>query len=443
MTLQDDETIRAGEGLPPGPPLPAWVQAGALFTRWPQYVRACRRRYGDVFTLDVATMGRLVYLADPADIRTVFAGDPEVFRAGEANGAVLRGVLGDSSVLVVDGTEHRDRRRLMLPPFHRESVRRQVETIAEVTATEVARWPIGREFPVARSTPRITLEVILRTVIGSSDPARLAALRTALPAVVDMGALATLAMINPKLLARRPWRRVRERLAHADDLLHAEITERRSDPGLDERTDVLSMMVRATDEDGRAMTDRELRDQLMTLLFAGHETTATGLAWTLERLVRHPELLRRAVASADGGDDGFLEAVVKESLRVRPVVFDVVRRLAAPVDVAGHRLPAGAMVAPGIGLVHTDPELYPDPERFDPDRMVGRTTSASTWLPFGGGGRRCLGATFAQVEMMTVLREILRRVELAPTGAAGEKQRVKHVTLVPHRGARIRVVRPR
>jgi hypothetical protein len=198
------------------------------------------------------------------------------------------------------------------------------------------------------------------------------------------------------------------------------------------------MLVRAG-----GMTDAELRDQLMTLLFAGHETTATGLAWALERLTRHPDLLRRAVEAADSGDDDYLDAVVKETLRVRPVVFDVVRTLHEPVQLAGYRLPAGVMVAPGIGLVHADPHVYPGPERFDPGRMVDANLTPTTWLPFGGGGRRCLGATFAQVEMRVVLREVLRSVELATTTAAGERQRVKHVTLVPHRGARIRVTRRR
>jgi cytochrome P450 family 135 len=426
------------EGLPAGPPLPAWVQAGLMLGWWPAFVKACRRRYGPFFTVNVLSMGRVVYLADPADIRTVFAGSPATYRAGEANGTVLRGVLGDSSVLVVDGDEHRERRRLMMPPFHRDSVRRQTETMREIAAENVAGWPVGEGFPVAPQTARITLEVILRTVIGSSDPRRLVELREALPSVVNMGALATLAMVNPKLLAKRPWRGVRRRLERADELIHAEIAARRVDPDLAERHDVLSMLVRPGD-----MTDAELRDQLMTLLFAGHETTATGLAWALERLTRHPELLRRAVEAADSDDDEYLDAVVKETLRVRPVVFDVGRKLTEPVRLRGHRLPAGVMVAPGIGLVHDDPAVYPDPERFDPDRMLGATLGPSTWLPFGGGGRRCLGATFAQVEMRVVLREVLRSVELATTTAAGERPRVKHVTLVPHQGARVTVRRRR
>jgi cytochrome P450 family 135 len=220
---------------------------------------------------------------------------------------------------------------------------------------------------------------------------------------------------------------------------HSEIAERRADPSLVERTDVLAMLVRATDEDGRAMTDRELRDQLMTLLLAGHDTTATALSWALERLTRHPAILEKAVAAAGSGDDEYLDAVCKETLRIRPVVFDVGRVLQESVELAGYRLPAGVMVAPGIGLVHSDSRVYPDADRFDPDRMVGASLTPTTFLPFGGGNRRCLGATFATVEMRVVLAEILRRVSLEIVAAVGERQLVKHVILVPHRGARVRV----
>jgi cytochrome P450 len=423
--------------LPPGPRLPKPIQTalGWCLPRW--FLDRCHRRYGDVFSVWAAPTGTLVFLADPADIKAVFAGDTEVFRAGEGN-AVLGGVVGDSSVLLLDGQRHRERRRQLLPPFHRDAVRRQAEQMAAIAAADVATWPVNREFPVAPRMAAITLEVILRIVIGTRDPGRLAALRRALPPVVNTGIKEAAAMVHPPLLKRRPWRHVRRAHAAADRLLRAEIADCRADPALDERTDVLAMLVRDAGGDG-GMTDTELRDQLMTLLMAGHETTATGLSWTLERLVRHPDVLARAVHAADDGDDEYLDAVVRESLRVRPVIFYVVRTLAAPAEVAGYRLPAGVTVTPGIGLVQRDARHYPDPLRFDPDRMVGATLTPTTWLPFGGGARRCLGATFAQVEMRVVLREVLRRVELVATTAPAERQRAKHVTLVPHRGARIRV----
>ena len=425
--------------LPPGPRLPQWSQLVLFVRYWPRLVSACGRRYGKVFTLRIATIPPMVYLCDPAEIKKVFAGDPSVFHAGEAN-AMLSGLLGDSSVLVIDDDEHRERRRLMLPPFHRDAVARQTEVMAEIAVSNVAGWPVGPPFAVAPKMSQITLEVILRTVIGATDPSRLAALRAVMPRLLNVGQWASLAIARPELQRRRPWRGLRRRIEEADRLLYAEIAERRADPHLDERTDVLAMLVRATDEDERTMTDRELRDQLMTLLVAGHDTTATGLSWALERLSRHPAVLAKAVAAADAEDgDGYLDAVVKETLRIRPVVFDVGRVLKEPVELAGYRLPAGVMVVPGIGLVHRNSDVYPHPDRFDPDRMVDATLTPTTWFPFGGGNRRCLGATFAMVEMRVVLREILRRVSLETTTASGERQKVKQVILIPDRGARIRV----
>ena len=431
----------ASTALPPGPRLPQWVQLIVFMRYWAQFVTACRRRYGKVFTIRAAMAPPMVYVSDPAEIKKVFAGDPSIFHAGEAN-AMLGGLLGDTSVLVIDDDVHRERRRLMLPPFHRDAVARQAGLMAEIAATNIAGWSVGRPFAVVPKMSEITLEVILRTVIGASDPARLAALRAVMPKLLNVGLWASFAIARPELQRRRLWRALRDRMQEADRLLYAEIAERRADPNLAERTDVLAMLVRATEEDGRALSDRELRDQLMTLLVAGHDTTATGLSWTLERLTRHPTILDKAVQAADAEDsagDEYLDAVAKETLRIRPVVFDVGRVLKEPVELAGYQLPAGVMVVPAIGLVHSDSQVYPDAERFDPDRMVGANLSPTTWFPFGGGNRRCLGATFAMVEMRVVLREILRRVELATTTAPSETQRVKHVIMVPRNGGRIRV----
>jgi cytochrome P450 len=420
------------------------VQTVLMARYWPRFIAACRRRYGNVFTMRPFPVGTMVYLADPADIKTVFAGSPSVYHAGEAN-SMLRGLLGDSSVLVIDDDVHRDRRGLMLPPFHREAVVRQSEVMAEIAAENVANWPVGNEFSAAPRMSAITLEIILRTVIGTSDPARLAALRQVMPRLLNMNFASMLAIASPGLQRRRPWRGVRRRIGEADQLLNAEIAERRADPNLAERTDVLAMLLRAADENGRAMSDVELRDQLMTLLVAGHDTTATALSWALERLTRHPATLAKAVraaeasAAGDPAGDEYLDALAKETLRIRPVVFDVGRMLTQPIELAGYRLPAGVMVVPGIGLVHGSEEQYSDPDRFDPDRMLGATLSPTRWLPFGGGNRRCLGATFALVEMRLVLREVLCRAVLSTTTAADERQRVKHVILVPHRGARIRI----
>lgn len=434
----------AKTALPPGPPLPLVVQSVLMAGYGLRFLAGCQRRYGNMFTLRIPLSGKVVYLADPADIKTVYAGDPRVFHSGEAHW-FFRGLLGDSSLFVLDEEEHHEQRRLLMPAFHRDAVAHQAAQMAEIAAANIVGWPVGKDFPVAPMTTEITLEVILRTVIGATDPVRLAALRKVVPRLLYMKPWETPAITKPSLRRHHPWRGVGRRMAETDALLYAEIADRRADPDLASRTDVLAMLVRATDEDGRTISDHELRDHLLTAIAAGHETTATALSWALERLIRHPAALAKAVQAADAsaaGDpagDEYLDAVVKETLRIRPVIFSSGRVLKEPVEVGGYRLPAGVMVDPAIGLVHASSEVYPDAERFDPDRMLGVTLSPTTWLPFGGGNRRCLGATFAMVEMRVVLREILRRVELNTTTAADEKQQAKHVTFVPHRGGYIQV----
>ena len=419
--------------------MPAAVQAALLLRWWSAFAFACRRRYGEVFTVRLAGYGPGVYLSNPDHIKTVFAEDPRTYHAGEAN-SILAGILGRSSVLVIDEDLHRDRRRLMLAPFHRDAVARQTGLIAQIAAANIAGWPVGVEFPVAPKMSAITLEVILRTAIGASDPRRLAALRALMPRLLTLGYFDTLAIARPQLQRRRPWRGLRRHIAEADELLYAEIAERRADPNLSERTDALAMLVRASqDQDGRQMTDRELRDQLMTLLLAGHDTTATALSWSLERLTRCPDVLARATAAARSGDDEYLDAVAKETLRIRPVVFDVGRVLKEPVEIAGYRLPAGVTVIPAIGLVHASHEVYDDAAQFRPERMLNAALSPTTWLPFGGGNRRCLGANLALAEMRIVLREVLRHADIETTTAPGERPRVNGIIHQPHRGARIRV----
>ncbi|MGH3954361.1 MAG: cytochrome P450 [Mycobacterium sp.] len=434
----------AKTALPPGPPLPLVVQSILMAAFGLRFLAGCQRRYGNMFTLRIPLSGKVVYLANPADIKTVYAGDPRVFHSGEAHW-FFRGLLGDSSLFVLDEDAHHDQRRLLMPAFHRDAVARQAAQMAEIAAANIAKWPVGEDFSVAPKTTDITLEVILRTVIGATDPVRLAALRKVVPRLLYMKPWETPAITNPGLRSHFPWRGVGRRMAETDALLYAEIAERRADPHLAERTDVLAMLVSGADDNGRTMSDQELRDHLLTSIAAGHETTATALSWVLERLTRHPVALAKAVRAADAsaaGDpsgDEYLDAVAKETLRIRPVIFSSGRVLKEPVEVGGYRLPAGVMVDPAIGLVHASADVYPDPERFDPDRMLGTTLSPTTWLPFGGGNRRCLGATFAMVEIRVVLREILRRVDLCTTTAPDEKQQAKHVTFVPHRGGYIRI----
>ncbi len=429
--------------LPPGPPLPALAQAGLVWFMPLRFLYGCHRRYGDRFTMRVPGLGTMVYLVDSDDIKTVLRADPAIFHAGEAN-MPLAEILGPRSVLVVDDEAHRRSRGMMLPAFHGDSVRKQVAEMVDITAEDVARWPVGEQFPLLPRTQAITLEIILRTVIGVRDEGKLAELREALPPIVEIGS--PLELLPPPRILRNVglWRRRKQNKARAHALLLAEIARCRRDPNLAQRTDALAMMVRTSDGsdvDERPMDDQELVDQVVTLLLAGHETTAAALAWTFERLTRNPALLERTAQAAADSDDAWLDAVCKESLRSRPVVWQIGRKLTEPVELAGYQLPAGTMVVPAINLVHHYRRYYPEPAEFQPQRFLGKRADTSVWLPFGGGIRRCLGATFAQTEMRTVLREVLRRVELAPTTAPAEPVRVRHVTLVPRQGAMVTVRR--
>jgi cytochrome P450 family 135 len=429
-----------GDTLPPGPSH-HWLVQAAMMIRGPRFLEACHRRYGDRFTLRLGRFGTYVYLADPADIREVFHGDDRVLHAGEANAPFLGRVLGPTSVLVTDDQLHLRQRRRLSGPFHGDAVARLVPRMAGVAAADVESWPVGRSMAVLPHTRSITLEVILQTVVGITDEQRLNDMRAVLFELVDIGMVMMAAFVFPSLRNVWPWKRFQSVKARADALLYDEIARARRAPDLDSRPDVLAMLARATDEDGSTMTDQELRDQLVTLLLAGHETTATGLAWAIERLVRHPAILGRATTAAREGDDAYLDAVVTESLRVRPVVPDVSRLLTAEFRLGEYVLPAGVFVDPAIYLVQRSPASYEDPLTFRPERFVGRRPDPNVWLPFGGGTRRCLGAAFAAAEMRVVLAEILRRVDLAPTTAAPERARIRHVTLAPHAGAKVVVRR--
>ncbi|MGH3821554.1 MAG: cytochrome P450 [Pseudonocardiaceae bacterium] len=426
--------------FPPGPPLPGLIQAALIWLSPIRFVHTCHQRYGDVFAIRIPRIGTLVYLTDPDHIRTVTRGDPAIFHGGEA-AAPLGQIVGTRSLLMLDEDRHRRSRGMMLPAFHGDSVRRQVAEIIIITAEEVVRWPVGEQFPIYPRMQKLTLEIILRTVIGVQDERRLAALRATLPPMMEIGS--PLELIPPPQVFLRfgMWRRRAERRAAALALLTDEITCCRADPQLEQRTDALAMLVRSVDATGQPMADDELVDQLVTLLLAGHDTTATALSWAFERLTRHPELLARTAQAAAHGDDTWLDAVCKETLRARPVVFEFGRKLTAELELGGYRLPAGVIVAPSINLVHHNSRHYPDPAEFRPQRFLDQRPDPAIWLPFGGGVRRCLGATFAQVEMRTVLREILRRVELAPTTAPDEPVRPRHVTMVPRQGAMVTVLR--
>jgi cytochrome P450 len=393
-----------------------------------------RERYGDVFSSHFPFFGRIVYVADPALVKEVFTGDPATFHAGEANATVLGDALGAHSLLTLDEGRHISQRKLLLPPFHGAAVRRYAETMAEATAREVERWPVGRSFSLRPHMQAITLDVILRAVFGVRDGERMDRFRATIPRLGNLSSvLDWLPFMQRDLGGLTPAARFRKALAAVDELIYAEIAERR-ELG-EERDDVLTLLLGARHEDGSAMTDIELRDELMTLLTAGHETTATGLSWAFERLLRTPRVMERVLDSLD--DDDYLDAVVKETLRVRPVIVDVARKLTRDVEIGGWQLPAGTMVLPAIAALHARADLYPAPEEFRPERFLSEGAESYAWIPFGGGVRRCIGAAFAQVEMRVVLREVLRRVRLRADSTRPERPQIRHVTVVPSRGCRV------
>lgn len=424
--------------LPPGPKLPAALTT-ALFVRRPlDTLRTWHRRYGDVFTVRYLVFGKGVYVADPQAIRELLTGDQSDLLAGDAN-SVLEPVLGRHSVLVLDGPEHLRQRKLLLPPFQGSRVAAFRSTVREVAEREVERWRPGDELVVRDRMRALTFEVICRAVFGVTEPARVERLRGALSAVIDTSPFLMLPALRTNLGPLSPGGRFARRLRAADALLYEEIARRRAESDLEERTDVLSLLLQARDDDGRPMTDAELRDELFTMLGAGHETTATGLSFAIELLLRNPEVLDRLRASVAEDDDTYAAAVGKETLRIRPVIDAAERTLTKPRTVAGWELPPGVKVYLAIALVHHRPDLYPDPDAFRPERFVEDGAESYSWLPFGGGIRRCIGAALAQTEMTEVLSVIAARVELEPLRDEPDPVVLRGITLAPKHGVPVRV----
>ena len=420
--------------LPPGPRMSRALQTVGWGFRPYQFMENAQRRYGDMFTATIAQEGIWVFLCHPDQVKQVFTGDPRLLHAGEGN-VVLLPLVGSHSVLLLDDAEHMRQRKLMLPPFHGERMQGYQATMAEVTEREVARWPKDTAFPLQPRMQAVTLEIIMRVVFGFREGARLDELRATLRETLELAMSARsalmIATLGPRRFARLPA--VRKQLAPMDGMLVDEIRRRRGEVDLEERDDILSMLVQARHEDGSAMSDEELRDELVTLLVAGHETTATALSWAVERLVRHPEALERVRE----GDEEYVDAVVKETLRLRPVLPLVVRKLTEPMEIGGCELPAGVSVTPCIHLVHRRPDIYPEPRRFRPERFLEQPAGTYTWIPFGGGVRRCLGASFALFEMKTVLTTMLSRVELRAAQGQAERVTRRAITLTPERGAEV------
>jgi cytochrome P450 len=403
-------------------------------------LRAWHARYGEVFTVRMTGFGTGVYVADPDAIRGLFTGDQSDLRAGEAN-SFMEPVLGAHSVLILDGPEHLRQRKLLLPPFQGSRVSAFREVIRDVAEREITSWRPGAELVLRERMRALTFEVICRAVFGVTEPLRVERLRSAFAALIDSSpifmivpaARADLGPLSPGGLFAR-------RLRTADLALEEEIERRRREPDLDERSDVLSLLLRARDEEGRPMTLAELRDELFTMLAAGHETTATELAFAFELLIRNPAVLGRLREElAADCEDAYLEAVIKETLRLRPVIDAAERTLTAPRTVAGWALPAGVKVYPGIVLVHEREDLYPRAWEFRPERFLEDGAESYSWLPFGGGIRRCIGAALAQAEMAEVLRVAVPAVDLQPLRPRADPVVLRGITLAPKYGVKVAV----
>jgi cytochrome P450 len=427
--------------LPPGPRAPAWVNHARLMSRPIESLLGWHERYGEAVTVPLLVFGTGVYVRDPEAIREMFTGDQSDLHAGEAN-APLATILGQRSVLVLDGPEHLRQRRLLLPPFQGSAVRGYREIIRQVAEAEVDRWRAGDELVMRDRMRALTFEVIARVVFGVFEPQRIAPMHEALTAVLDAAPLAMLPTALRRDLGRwSPGGRVARLLRRADALVYGEIERRRAAADLAERDDVLSLLLAAHDEDGRPLSDVELRDELMTMLLAGHETTATALAFAFDLLLHNPAPLTRLLDELDDESDAYLDAVATETLRLRPVIDAAERTLTRPRTIAGHELPAGIRVYPNITAVHLREDLYPQPFAFRPERFLDGRTQSYSWLPFGGGIRRCIGAALAQAEIAEVLRVVLSRVTLRAARPGLDPVVMRGITLVPRHGAPVEVVR--
>jgi cytochrome P450 len=414
------EGDRSRPTLPPGPRLPGAAQAWQ-WTRNPlPFLDRCQRRYGDAFTLRISHAGTWVVLSDPEDVKRVFTADPARLGVSEPN-AVLRPLLGGRSVMLLEEPEHMTRRRFILPPFHGKRMEAYGDMMTEVARREVARWPVGEPFELWPRMQSITLDVVMRVTFGEVEGPGLQRLRALLTELTDWlndpRRLGVLAVLGPRWIERN--RGFREARGRVEAAVLQEVRRRRAE-GIDEEgDDIAALLAQARYEDGSPLSDEDLSDELITLLSDG--PTSTSLAWAFERLLRHP--------------DAYLDAVVKETLRLCPPVAVVVRRLLDPMELGGHLIPAGTTVAPCVYLMHRREDVYPDPYAFRPERFLDRPTGTYTWIPFGGGVRRCLAASFATQEMKRVLRNVLSEVELAAAGSGSERVARSSIAFVPDRQA--------
>jgi cytochrome P450 len=415
--------------LPPGPKMPRALQAVGWTQRPLPWLERCQERYGDTFTLRILHWGDWVLLCDPDDVK-------KVFTAGNAVGVdvanpMLGPVLGPRSVMLLEEPEHMTRRKLMLPAFHGKSIESDGEMMAEVARREISRWPVGEPFPLWPRMQEITQEVVMRAVFGPDAEERLGRLRELLRKLTvwmnEPRNLTLLASLGPEWIVRS--RQFRRAMEPVEDAVMEEVRRRRAEGEM--REDVVSMLVQARYEDGSPMSEQDLRDELLTLLTDG--PTSTSLAWTFERLLRNPDKLELAREDVREGDGTYLDAVIKETLRLCPPVPVVVRHLLEPMQLGGYELPAGTTVAPCIHVIHRSERYYPQAKRFLPERFVGKQPGTYTWIPFGGGTRRCLAASYAELEMKRVLRTVFNEVDLRPVETRSERMRKSAISFAPDR----------
>jgi cytochrome P450 len=435
-----DLPVDAEPKLPPAPGVPnALVRVAFLVARRPT-TDWLTRRYGRCYTLRIPVFGDTVFVSDPALTKQIFTTSPDVLYNIQPN---LSRLLGPGSVFALDGPAHRGRRKLLTPPFHGKSIKAYEQIVEEETLREIATWPEGREFPTLEPMMHITLNIILRAIFGA-DGAELQRLRELIPNWVTLGS--RLAVLPSPKRERRwtPWGKLLEYRAEYEGLVDTLIARARQDLHFEDRTDVLSLFLRSTYEDGSPMTRREIGDELLTLLAAGHETTASTLGWAFERISRHPEVLRRLVAEADTDDNTYRQATIFEVQRNRTVIDFSGRHVEAPIYELGEwRIPQGYSVMVSLSQLHDNPEIFPDPQRFDPQRFIDAKPNTFAWVPFGGGTRRCIGAAFANMEMDVVLRTVLRQFTIQTTDAPGEKWHSRGVAFTPKHGGRVVVYRRR
>ncbi len=417
------------------------LQAVGFWTRPFAFLRQCRERYGKRFTIRLPASPPFVMLTDPTEVKEVFTAPPDVLRPGEG-ARVLEPIVGTNSVLLLDEGAHMEQRKLMLPAFHGERMERLAGLMEEVTAEELAGLPRDTAVELHPRMQELTLKIILRAVFGLDPGPRFDAIRERLKEMLVFGDRPISLTPPPKdsVVARvlervGPFAHFVRTQAEVDALIFELIAERRREGA--ERDDVLAMLLEARHEDGSPMSEQEIRDELMTLLVAGHETTATTLAWAFERLAQDPRVLARLVEAVEGDDDAYVTATIQETLRIRPVLPNVAPRLVVkPIEVGGWSYPTGCSLVLNGYLLHHDPDIYPDPFAFRPERFLDEGPGTYTWIPFGGGRRRCLGASFAMLEMKIVLRSALSTLTLHPAGERSEVARRRNITVRPSRGAR-------